>query len=297
MPLPSCRIESGISAEGRAESERSLYAFSTSRTCIPIPESSVRAFARARSPEGESRSLCLCSRAQYKQFEKPRLELETDDRGGRISAFEKEDRETGFRRLDAIKRAVKIVRLAFWIRGRDIRSNATHRDVIRRRKRFPNLLTTGAPCNTVKFLTGEFHHAPGNHNYYPINLERRERRWRTRCYTSWTLPGAGMSLEDDESYLKNPHDLRRPKRDVDGARVDIIPSDSFGSVIRREILETKITWTHGPPAQSSPETNEKISISFRAADVMMSRMQQQRMGEFFCKCNKISSFQFSPPAW
>lgn len=122
-------------------------------------------------------------------------------------------------------------------------------------KVFPDLLTTGALCNNIHFLMGkldshrtqlkelqfpsllvithntlfllykkgEFHYAPGNHNYYPMNLTadgkhalniRKEGEQLAKgllrmiditdgCMTRY-------SLDDDESYKNDPHDLPSP---------------------------------------------------------------------------------------
>lgn len=88
---------------------------------------------------------------------------------------------------------------------------------------FPDLLTTGALCNNIHYLMGEFHHSPGNHNYYPINLtsdgrhvlhHRKEGEQLAHqllhvveisetCMTK-------ISLEDDEAYLEDPHEFPTP---------------------------------------------------------------------------------------
>ncbi len=160
------------------------------------------------------------------------------------SAFEKEAWETGFSALaattlygsKATTKTVQIVRLASWIADeiQDRRLPATtyskeytdpkvvmKLDIEGLEFRvFPDLLTTGALCNNVHFLLGEFHHQPGNHNYYPMNLtsdgkhvlhHRKEGEQLARqllhlvdisdtCMTR-------ISLEDDESYLEDPHGL------------------------------------------------------------------------------------------
>ena len=90
-------------------------------------------------------------------------------------------------------------------------------------KVFPDLLTTGILCNHINFLMGEFHYDPGNHNYYPIELtadgkhvlrHRKEGQQLANellrlveitdnCLTK-------ISLEDDESYLTDPHEYPKP---------------------------------------------------------------------------------------
>jgi len=160
------------------------------------------------------------------------------------SAFEKEEWETGFSAVtpktlygnDATPKTVPIIRLATWIReeigGREIpttRYSEEYSDpkVVMKLdieglefKVFPDLLTTGALCNNIHYLMGEFHHGPGNHNYFPINLtsdgthilnHRKEGEKLAHqllhlvditenCMTK-------ISLEDDESYLNDPHDF------------------------------------------------------------------------------------------
>jgi len=163
------------------------------------------------------------------------------------SHFEKEEWETGFSAVtpktlyggNATRRTVRIVRLATWIRDeiQDRAPPAVYHSPLPSEPRvvmkldieglefrvFPDLLTTGALCNNVHFLMGEFHTHPGNHNYYPINLtsdgryvlrHRKEGEGLARqllhvvnvadtCMTR-------ISLDDDESYLKDPHELPRP---------------------------------------------------------------------------------------
>ena len=160
----------------------------------------------------------------------------------------KEYSETGFSALasktlyghDATKKNVPIIRLASWIRkeieGRQLPK--PHSDVMASEPKvimkldiegleftvFPDLLTTGALCNNIHFLMGEFHYAPGNHNYYPMNLtsdgkhklqHRKEGQKLAidmlhliditdSCMTRY-------SLDDDESYRTDPHELPSPK--------------------------------------------------------------------------------------
>ena len=110
------------------------------------------------------------------------------------SAFEKEEWETGFSAVtpktlygnDATARTVEIIRLATWIQneieGRRL-PQTIHSDIWEdpkvimkldaeglEFKIFPDLLTTGALCNNIHFLMGEFHTHTGHHNYYPMNL-------------------------------------------------------------------------------------------------------------------------------
>lgn len=173
------------------------------------------------------------------------------------SAFEKEEWETGFSAVtpktlyghDATAKTVPIIRLASWIRD-EIQDRLLPDDVDDGRPRsttynahgnaepkvimkldieglefkvFPDLLLSGALCDNIYFLMGEFHHAPGNHNYYPINLtsdgsqvlgHRKEGEALAHqmlhlldvtenCMTRFVL-------DDDESYLTDPHELPGP---------------------------------------------------------------------------------------
>ncbi|KAL7532108.1 hypothetical protein ACHAWF_004013 [Thalassiosira exigua] len=164
------------------------------------------------------------------------------------SAFEKEAWENGFSAVtpktlygaNATKKTVKIIRLASWIRdeieGREIPTNQ-HSELHSNRPKvvmkldieglefsvFPDLLLTGALCNNISFLMGEFHYGPGNWNYYPIKLtsdakhklhHRKEGEQLAQqilhlvditenCMTR-------ISLDDDESYLTDPHELPSP---------------------------------------------------------------------------------------
>ena len=70
---------------------------------------------------------------------------------------------------------------------------------------------------------GEFHHSPGNWNYYPINmtsdgrhiLHHRKEGEEVARQLLW-LPDISencmtkISLDDDESYLTDPHELPKP---------------------------------------------------------------------------------------
>eukprot|EP00584_Thalassiosira_punctigera_P016373 CAMPEP_0172576180 /NCGR_PEP_ID=MMETSP1067-20121228/137582_1 /TAXON_ID=265564 ORGANISM="Thalassiosira punctigera, Strain Tpunct2005C2" /NCGR_SAMPLE_ID=MMETSP1067 /ASSEMBLY_ACC=CAM_ASM_000444 /LENGTH=194 /DNA_ID=CAMNT_0013368843 /DNA_START=2648 /DNA_END=3232 /DNA_ORIENTATION=+ len=169
------------------------------------------------------------------------------------SALEKEEWETGFSAVtpknlyggDATARTVIIVRLASWIRDeiedRLLPTVAYSEGIMEPRvvmkldveglefRVFPDLLSTGALCNNIYFLMGEFHHARGNHNYYPINLTDDERhvlhhrkegevlaRQLLRIVDITRSCATRVSLEDDESYLKDPHDLPRPARTATG---------------------------------------------------------------------------------
>jgi len=170
------------------------------------------------------------------------------------SAFEKEEWETGFSAVtpktlyggNATSKTVQIVRLASWIQDeiQDRRIPTRHSEIYSEPtvimkldieglefKVFPDLLTTGALCQNIHFLMGEFHHGPGNHNYYPINLtsdgkhvlhHRKEGEALAKqllhlvdisenCMTK-------ISLDDDESYLTDPHDLPKPNETATTSR-------------------------------------------------------------------------------
>ena len=165
------------------------------------------------------------------------------------SAFEDKDWETGFSAetpttlygANATKKTVRIIRLASWIineiQDREIPSstpyseNATEEPKVIMKldieglefKVFPDLLTSGALCNNIHYLMGEFHHSPGNWNYYPINmtsdgrhiLHHRKEGEEVARQLLW-LPDISencittISLDDDESYLTDPHELPKP---------------------------------------------------------------------------------------
>ena len=97
---------------------------------------------------------------------------------------------------------------------------------------FPDLLTTGVLCNHIDFLMGEFHHSPGNHNYYPINLtsdgkhilhHRKEgevlAREMLRLIDITEHCKTKISLEDDESYLTDPHEYPKPMNNDTHGRI------------------------------------------------------------------------------
>ncbi|KAL7537686.1 hypothetical protein ACHAXR_007998 [Thalassiosira sp. AJA248-18] len=168
------------------------------------------------------------------------------------SWFKDEEWETGFSAVtpitlygtNATARTVKIVRLASWIQ-REIQdreipnkpSTANFLDggdgklsepkVIMKLdieglefKVFPDLLTSGALCNNIHYLMGEFHHGPGNHNYYPINVTsdgrhvlQHRKQGEQMAKQLLHIPDISencmtrISLEDDESYLTDPFEL------------------------------------------------------------------------------------------
>ena len=139
---------------------------------------------------------------------------------------------------DAVAVVVPIIRLASWIRneveGRLLPKPhskvGSEPKVIMKLdvegleyKVFPDLLTTGALCNNIHFLMGEFHLKRVHHNYYPINItedgkhvvkDRNEGRTfmnellhlidaTDSCKTRY-------SMDDDESYKTDPHPLPSP---------------------------------------------------------------------------------------
>ena len=164
------------------------------------------------------------------------------------SAFEKEEWETGFSAVtpktlyghNATAKTVSIIRLSSWIQdeivGRVIPTKqysevqSEHPKIIMKLDIegseftvFPDLLTTGVLCNHIDFLMGEFHYSPGNHNYYPINLtsdgkhvlhHRKEgealAREMLRLVDITDSCKTKISLEDDESYLTDPHGYPKP---------------------------------------------------------------------------------------
>jgi len=91
--------------------------------------------------------------------------------------------------------------------------------------RSTNYWRTLQPCNHIDYLMGEFHYSysPGNHNYYPINLtsdgkhvlhHRKEgevlAREMLRLVDITDSCKTEISLEDDESYLTDPHQYPKP---------------------------------------------------------------------------------------
>mmetsp|Transcript_17974 Transcript_17974/g.34938 ORF Transcript_17974/g.34938 Transcript_17974/m.34938 type:complete len:339 (-) Transcript_17974:39-1055(-) len=85
---------------------------------------------------------------------------------------------------------------------------------------FPDLLLTGALCDTIDFLMGEFHYGPGDHNKFPMNLtsdgkhslkHRKEgqalAKEMFRMVEITENCKTVISLEDDESYGTDPIDF------------------------------------------------------------------------------------------
>lgn len=170
------------------------------------------------------------------------------------SAFEKEEWETGFSAVttrtlyghNATARVVEIVRLASWIQDEiqdRIIPDQFYSEVYSEPRVvmkldveglefrvFPDLLATGALCNNVHFLMGEFHTHPGeNHNYYPIDVTSDGRHVLSHANEGKALARellhvvdvaencpTRVSLEDDESYLKDPHPLPSPNATASG---------------------------------------------------------------------------------
>jgi len=157
------------------------------------------------------------------------------------SAFEKQEWETGFSAVtpktlyggNGTERVVEVIRLATWIQDEiqnrliPERHAKDHTDptVVMKLdieglefKVFPDLLTTGALCNNIHFLMGEFHYSPGNWNYFPITLTSDGKhvlagRKQGELLAKELLHIHGISetcmtkisLDDDESYLTDPH--------------------------------------------------------------------------------------------
>jgi FkbM family methyltransferase len=136
---------------------------------------------------------------------------------------------------DATSRTVRIVRLASWIRNEiedrvipaQYSNEVSKPKVVMKLdieglefKVIPDLLTTGVLCKNIDLMMGEFHYAPGNHNYYPINLTSDGRhilhnRNEGKSLSEQMLRLLDISehcmtnirLNDDESYPTDPHDL------------------------------------------------------------------------------------------
>ncbi|KAL7460291.1 hypothetical protein ACHAXS_000755 [Conticribra weissflogii] len=82
---------------------------------------------------------------------------------------------------------------------------------------FPDLLLTGALCDTIDFLMGEFHYGPGDHNKFPMNLTSDGKHSLKHRKEGQSLASemfrmveitenckTVISLEDDESYGTDP---------------------------------------------------------------------------------------------
>lgn len=136
---------------------------------------------------------------------------------------------------DASSRTVQIIRLASWIRNEieDRVIPAQYSNEISKPKVvmkldveglefkvFPDLLTTGVLCNNINLMIGEFHYAPGNNNYYPFNvtedgknlLHNRKEGQSLAMQMLHLLDVSEncmtrVSLDDDEAYPTDPHDL------------------------------------------------------------------------------------------
>jgi len=89
---------------------------------------------------------------------------------------------------------------------------------------FPDLLVTGALCDTIDFLMGEFHHDKRNHIMYPMNLtvdgkyklndQKEGETFASQMLRFVEITKANcktaVSLEDDESYGSDPNPLPKP---------------------------------------------------------------------------------------
>lgn len=140
---------------------------------------------------------------------------------------------------DAWPTIVPVIRLSKWIQH-EIRDRKIPIDPIIRHKNgpqvimkldvegleyriFPDLLTTGALCETVNLVMGEFHYSPAYKNFFPMNLTSDGKN----VLETWlyALPIAGfftrlveisencitrISLQDDESYVSDPIEYPAP---------------------------------------------------------------------------------------
>ena len=157
------------------------------------------------------------------------------------------DKELGFSAVarktlygkDSKPKTVSIIRLASWImheiRDRKIPDTPHSVSSLKPKvvmkldvegieyKVFPDLLLTGALCDTIDLLIGEFHYGPGNHNMFPMNItsdgkqilhHRKEGQKLAQellrvveisenCKTV-------ISLDDDESYGADPVEFPKP---------------------------------------------------------------------------------------
>ena len=136
---------------------------------------------------------------------------------------------------DASGRTVQILRLASWIQNEieDRRIPMQYPKQIHEPKVvmkldveglefkvFPDLLTTGALCKNIHLMIGEFHYSPGNNNFYPFNVTEDgknllQNRKDGEALAKQMLRLLGISencmtrvsLDDDEAYATDPHDL------------------------------------------------------------------------------------------
>jgi len=159
--------------------------------------------------------------------------------------LEKMESEVGFSAVaaktlygnDATPKTVKIIRLATWIHD-EIQERVipkSHGQIMDPKvilkldvegleyKVFPDLLTTGALCQNIDHLIGEFHYGPGNHNFFPMNLtsdgtHKLNQRKDGKALAMQLLRMVDISencrttisLDDDESYLTDPHPYPSP---------------------------------------------------------------------------------------
>lgn len=224
----------------------------------PDSTSSVATFEKEFGSERDNRDYCVFSFEPNPKFEQRHLAIEkayaemgwrytpifagASNRDGNLTFFHSNPNnpsENGFSahgKKAGIQRIVPIIRLASWIQneveGRDIPKphfNSGPPKVVMKLdieglefRVFPDLITTGALCNNVHYLLGEFHHR--NHGYmYPMNLtvdgqhalhhkmeglQLEKEMFRLidisdNCMTRYTL-------KDDESYTTDPHKLPSP---------------------------------------------------------------------------------------
>ena len=86
---------------------------------------------------------------------------------------------------------------------------------------------TGALCQNIHHLIGEFHYGPGNHNFFPMNvtsdgkhvLQHRQNGAQLASQLLHLVDIAEnckttISLDDDESYLTDPHDYPKPNETI-----------------------------------------------------------------------------------
>lgn len=220
-------------------------------------------FAFEPNPKFEKRHLDLQAAYEKMGWHYVPILAGASDKDGNFTFYHSHEgeTETGFSAVtpktlygtEAEKQTVKIVRLAEWIRsnieGREIPSNP-HRSsnssdasqleepkVILKLdieglefKVFPDLAVTGALCNNIHVLLGEFHYGPGNHNYYPINLTSDGRHVLHHRKEGQQLAGellhfvdiaencmTRISLDDDESYKTDPHPFPTPANETSAA--------------------------------------------------------------------------------
>lgn len=208
-------------------------------------------FAFEPNPKFAQRQLDLAAAYQAMGWRYHPLLAGAADRDGNMTFYHthmenNEKKENGFNAVApktlygdaATPKTVQIYRLATWLK-REIHDrilpNKPYMDVMEPRvvmkldiegieyKVFPDLLLTGALCETIHFLIGEFHYSPSHTNYFPMNLTSDGRHSLNSRKDAQNLATSLLrlvdasencmtrySLEDDESYSDDGMDFPKP---------------------------------------------------------------------------------------